>query len=103
MGGVPRILLRETLGSGGFVGGGWSMLGAPFATEVFAGQPFDYIVVDCQHGLAGYDRMIDVLGILGRMRPVPLVRVPSLDAGWVGRALDAGAEGIIVPMVNGRA
>jgi 4-hydroxy-2-oxoheptanedioate aldolase len=77
------------------------MLGSVFAGDILAKQRLDYVVVDCQHGLNGHDRMIDVLGaVASTRRTIPLVRVPSLDGGWVGHALDAGAEGVIVPMVN---
>jgi 4-hydroxy-2-oxoheptanedioate aldolase len=78
------------------------MLGSPFAAEVTASQQFDYVVVDCQHGLNGQDRLIDIIGRWPEPGPLPLVRVPSVEAGWVGRALDAGAAGVIVPMVNSR-
>jgi 4-hydroxy-2-oxoheptanedioate aldolase len=78
------------------------MLGSPFAAELAANQQFDYVVVDCQHGLNGQDRLIDIIGRWPERGPLPLVRVPSIEAGWVGRALDAGAAGVIVPMVNSR-
>jgi 4-hydroxy-2-oxoheptanedioate aldolase len=98
----PISRFRTLVGSGEGAVGGWLMLGSPFAAEVTASQQFDYVVVDCQHGLNGQDRLIDIIGRWPERGPLPLVRVPSVEAGWVGRALDAGAAGVIVPMVNSR-
>lgn len=80
--------------------GAWMMSGSITAGAVLASQPFDYLVIDCQHGLGGHRSMEDVLGALGGTRPARLVRVPSGDGGWPGLVLDSGAEGVIVPMVN---
>jgi 4-hydroxy-2-oxoheptanedioate aldolase len=92
--------LRDTWAGGGCAIGGWLSLGSPFAAEIVASQRLDYLVVDWQHGLVSHQSMIDVLGALAHLRPVPLVRVPSRDPVWIGHALDAGAEGVIVPMVD---
>ncbi len=80
--------------------GGWVMLDSPIAASAVATQPLDYVVVDCQHGLAGYPGMVAILGALASTAPTKLVRVPSLEAGWPGLALDAGAEGVIAPLID---
>src|SRR3546814_18321002 len=61
---------------------------------------FDYGCVDCQHGLIGYDAMVPMLASISRTGATPVVRVPFNHTPWMGQALDAGAEIIIVPMVN---
>ena len=99
---VGRSRLENVWGVGGSAIGGWLSLGSPAVSEIVASEALDYVVADCQHGLIGYDRMVEILSVIGRMAPVPMVRVPSLDSGWVGRALDAGAEGIIIPLVSSR-
>src|SRR3546814_10111078 len=63
---------------------------------------FDYVCVDCQHGLIGYDAMVPMLASISRTGATPVVRVPFNHTPWMGQALDAGAEIIIVPMVNNR-
>jgi 4-hydroxy-2-oxoheptanedioate aldolase len=68
--------------------------------EVFAYEGYDYVGIDCQHGLIGYESMVWLLTSLGHTGATSLVRVPSNDPSAIGRALDAGADGIIVPMVN---
>lgn len=98
-----RSGLRELWDDGHGAIGGWLALGSPFAAELLAAQRLDYLVIDCQHGLVGHEAMVAILGVISRMRPVPLVRVPSNDHVWIARALDAGAEGVIVPMVSSRA
>lgn len=79
---------------------GWLMLSSPVIAEIFAGGEFDALTIDMQHGLVGYR---DALSMLQAMRAggvTPFVRVPSLDSAGIGKVLDAGALGIICPMVN---
>lgn len=78
------------------------MLSTPAAAEMIAMMGFDYIGIDCQHGLIAYEDMRDILLTLRGVDTTPIVRVPSNDPWWIGKALDAGAEGIIVPLVNSR-
>lgn len=79
--------------------GAWAMLGSAHVLPPLAAAGFDWICIDQQHGRFDDAAMFDGLGAL---RDVPIdavVRVRSLDAGLIGRALDAGAHGVIVPMV----
>jgi 4-hydroxy-2-oxoheptanedioate aldolase len=80
--------------------GGWCVTGSPLAAELLAVEGFDYVCVDCQHGLVSYDGMVPVLQAIGRTDVTPIVRVPWNDPGDIGKALDAGAEAVVVPMVN---
>lgn len=80
--------------------GAWSVLGAPFSAELLALAGFDYVCIDCQHGLTGYDRLVPALQAVARTNAAALVRVPANDFATIGKALDAGADGVIVPMVN---
>lgn len=78
----------------------WSALGSPLATEILARAGFDYVCIDNQHGVNDY------ISTLGQLQAVDcggtpaIVRVPWNDPGSIGKMLDAGADGIIVPMVN---
>jgi 4-hydroxy-2-oxoheptanedioate aldolase len=78
-------------------------MGSPFAAELLGAEAFDYVCVDVQHGLVGYDRMWSLVQALRAGAATPIVRVPFNDTPWPGRAFDAGAEAVIVPMVNSRA
>ena len=64
---------------------------------------WDWLVVDLQHGLLDYSDMVPMLQALSGTNTVPFVRVPWRDTWQIDRALDAGAMGVIVPLVNNRA
>ncbi len=81
--------------------GYWSVLDSPVSTEWLAHIGWDYIALDMQHGLIGYSGMVAGLTAIDASgSTVGLVRVEANDAAAIGRALDAGAAGVIVPMVN---
>lgn len=92
--------LKELWAAGGSAVGGWAVMGSPFAAELVAVAGFDYLTVDCQHGLSDLGVMVPMLQAVSRTGPTPLVRVTRNEPGAIGKALDAGAEGVIVPMVN---
>jgi 4-hydroxy-2-oxoheptanedioate aldolase len=66
------------------------------------GAGFDWICIDTQHGLIGYDQMVPMLQALSATGTPAFVRVPWNQPGDIMKALDAGAQGVIVPMVNSR-
>lgn len=81
--------------------GYWSVIDSPVSTEWLAHVGWDYIALDLQHGLIGYSGMVAGLTAIDASgSAVGLVRVEANDATAIGRALDAGAAGVIVPMVN---
>ena len=92
--------LSRHLASGQRAFGGWCLTPSPFMAETLAEARFDYVCVDCQHGLIHYEAMWPMLLAIQRTPVTPVVRVPFNDTPWIGKALDAGAECIIVPMVN---
>jgi 4-hydroxy-2-oxoheptanedioate aldolase len=105
-GGEPateRVSLRQKLRSGATIHGGACYLGSAIVAEMMARIGLDFIYIDMQHGLGGYDTMLDLLRAVDHTATSPIVRVQSNDAGLIGQALDAGADGVIVPMVNTRA
>jgi 4-hydroxy-2-oxoheptanedioate aldolase len=65
-----------------------------------AGIGFDWVCIDAQHGLIGYQEMLGMLQAVAVKGVPALVRVPWNEPGWIMKALDAGAAGVIVPMVN---
>ncbi len=80
--------------------GGWCTLPTSFAAELVGNSGVDYSVVDMQHGLTGYSDLVSMLQAVSLSGAVPLVRIPFGDYGIAQRALDAGAMGLIFPMVN---
>ncbi|MFC4561086.1 HpcH/HpaI aldolase/citrate lyase family protein [Nocardiopsis mangrovi] len=84
--------------------GYWALLDAPVATERLARLGYDYVALDAQHGLFGYSGMLNgLLAIDAGGTSAGLVRVEANDPTPIGRALDAGAAGVIVPLVNSAA
>lgn len=82
--------------------GYWVMLDAPPATERIALTGYDYVVLDAQHGLLGTRGILDGLLAIDAAGTdtVGLVRVEANNATPIGRALDAGAAGVIVPLID---
>ncbi|MBI2942257.1 MAG: 2,4-dihydroxyhept-2-ene-1,7-dioic acid aldolase [Chloroflexi bacterium] len=83
---------------------GWLFTADPYVVETMAHAGFDALVLDMQHGAGiGPDRPVTALQAISTTDTVPLVRVPWNDPVYIQYALDAGAYGVIVPLVNSRA
>lgn len=80
--------------------GAWCSIGSSYVVELLASCGFDWICIDLQHGFAGLENLLPMVQAATITHTPALVRVPRLEAGMIGRALDAGAAGVIVPMVN---
>jgi 4-hydroxy-2-oxoheptanedioate aldolase len=80
----------------------WLTLPDSFAAEVLAHQGFDALTIDLQHGLAEAHTLLPMLQAIAATPTVPVVRVPWLEPGILMRVLDAGALGVICPMVSTR-
>jgi 4-hydroxy-2-oxoheptanedioate aldolase len=82
---------------------GWITLPDAFATEVFGSAGWDCLSLDLQHGLLDHVSMVECLRA-AKARDLPvLVRLPQNDPATIGRVLDAGAAGIICPLVSSAA
>lgn len=81
----------------------WLSVGNAFTAEIMAQQGYDAVTIDQQHGFLGYDDLRPMLQAVKASPVAPMVRVPWLAAGDIMKALDAGAMGIICPMINNRA
>ena len=78
----------------------WLGIGAPLIVEIVADAGWTATVIDQQHGSGGNAELVACL-TAARAAGIPaIVRVPGLDAGQIGRALDAGAQGVMVPMID---
>jgi 4-hydroxy-2-oxoheptanedioate aldolase len=82
--------------------GGW--LGIPSSTsaEMMAHAGFDWLCVDMQQGAIDYQVAVTMLQAISTTDTVPIVRVPWNEPGIIMKMLDAGAYGVIIPMVNSR-
>jgi 4-hydroxy-2-oxoheptanedioate aldolase len=92
---AARVRARET------VVGYWSVLDNPVGTERLARAGYDYVALDAQHGLLDYTGVLAGLTAIDASGgAVGLVRVEANNATPIGKALDAGAAGVIVPLVD---
>jgi 4-hydroxy-2-oxoheptanedioate aldolase len=92
--------IRTLWEAGQPVANGWLSLGSAFGAEVYALQGYDSVTIDMQHGMFGFAETLAALQAIRTTEAVPLVRVPALEASIVSKVLDAGALGIICPLVN---
>ena len=81
---------------------GWLAIPNSFAAEVMAHQGWDTLTIDMQHGVIDYQAMVTMLQAISSTQTVPVVRVPWLEPGIIMKTLDAGAYGVICPMINTR-
>lgn len=86
--------------SGEVAYGAWLMIPSTISAEAVAHQGFDYVCVDMQHGFIDYADAVVMLQAISLSKSMPFVRVPWNEPGIIGRVLDAGAMGVIIPMVN---
>ena len=94
--------LRTLWQSGGAAVNGWLAIANSFSAETMAHQGWDTLTIDLQHGVVDYQAMVPMLQAISTTDTVPLVRVPWLEPGILMKSLDAGAYGVICPMVNTR-
>src|ERR1700691_2706586 len=95
--------VRELWQAGKPVINSWLGIPSSFSAEVMAHAGWDSLVVDMQHGMIDYQMMVHMLQGISTTDTTPLVRVPWNDPAHIQKALDAGAYGIICPMINNRA
>lgn len=92
--------LQQALARGGPVWGGWITAPTSIGPEEFARAGYDYVGFDAQHS---YLDDADIAGLLRRLEHVPIatvVRLPSVDPAPIGRVLDAGADAVIIAMID---
>ena len=93
-------LLRNIWAEGRTAVNGWLAIPSAFSAETMAHQNWDSLTVDMQHGVVGYQAAVDMLIAISTTATVPLLRVPWREPGILMKALDAGAYGVICPMIN---
>jgi 4-hydroxy-2-oxoheptanedioate aldolase len=95
--------LKGKLSNGGIGINAWLAIPSGFSAEVMAQCGWDSVTVDMQHGIQDYQSFVHCLQAMAAHPVTPLARVPWNEPGIIGKVLDAGAWGVICPMVNSRA
>lgn len=92
--------IRAHFEFGGKAINGFCSIPSTIVAEIMGRAGFDLLTIDMQHGLIDYQSALTMLQVLqGQPAPV-LVRVPWNEPGIIGKVLDAGAAGVICPMIN---
>jgi len=94
---------KEKLYSDGLLIGSWITMGHPAIAEIMARAGFDWLAVDLEHSVITIREAEELIRVIDLCGVVPLVRLSANDPVQIKRVMDAGAHGIIVPMVNSAA
>jgi 4-hydroxy-2-oxoheptanedioate aldolase len=97
---MRTLQVRELLAQGRIVLNGWSVIPGGFLAEVMASLGWDALTIDMQHGIIGHPDMVTMLQAVSTTPLTPMVRVAANDPTLIGHALDAGAMGVICPLIN---
>ena len=95
--------LRKIIADGKTVLNAWLAIANPFSAELMAHQGFDAVTIDLQHGPVDFQAAVGMLAAISTTPAVPMVRVPWNEPILTAKLLDAGAYGVICPMINSRA
>ena len=94
--------LKEIFKSGKSVVNGWLQIPNSFTAELMANQNWDSLTLDMQHGVIDYPNAVGMLQAISSTQVVPMARVNWNEPGQIMKILDAGAYGIICPMVSNK-
>src|SRR5438067_13469645 len=92
--------LRQNLAAGKPVFGLWVTLDSPAVTEMAVALGLDWVVIDAEHGHLDWKEIAEHVRATVRSESVALVRLAELNAGAIKRALDIGADGVVIPWVE---
>ena len=82
--------------------GSWITLANPGIAEIMARAGFDWLVVDLEHSVITIREAEELIRVIELNGVCPLVRLSSNNEVQIKRVMDAGARGVVVPMVNSR-
>lgn len=92
--------LKERFAAGKPAFAGWCAIGHPYSAELMGHSGLDTVVVDLQHGPYYLDAAVPMLQALSSTDAMPMARCSGLDFAEINKLLDAGAYGIICPLID---
>lgn len=95
--------IRKIMTGGGKVINAWLAIANSFSAEMMAHQGFDSVTIDMQHGPVDFPSAVAMLQAISTTNATPMVRVPWNEPILTLKLLDAGAYGVICPMINSKA
>ncbi len=97
---MNNFILKDKLRSGDVCLGSWITLGHSGIAEIMCNAGFDWLVVDLEHSTISIDQSAELIRTIDLAGCAPLVRLTSNNPDQIKRVMDAGAHGVVVPMVN---
>ncbi|MFH1386119.1 MAG: aldolase/citrate lyase family protein [bacterium] len=97
------MILKEKLNERALSYGSWLTIGDLSVTEIMAKTGFDWLAIDMEHTAITIAQAQAMIAVIELNKVAPLVRVGENSAYLIKRVMDAGAHGVIVPMVNSKA
>lgn len=94
--------VKNKLKAGGVSVGSWLAFESPLSAEIMASAGFDWLMVDTEHGPIAGNAVINLINACRAAQCVPFVRVIWNESSLIQQALDMGAHGVLVPVVNTR-
>jgi len=94
--------LKEALSKNEVTFGTWMQINSPVSAEILCSAGFDWVCVDLEHGIFDLESLANIFRTIDSFGVVPVARVPFNDVVWIHRTLDAGAKGLIIPMISSR-
>lgn len=94
--------IKEIISENGYAIGSWINTASPIVAEIMSQSGLDFVVVDAEHSTADIEKALNLFQAInaGNENCIPMVRVPGNIYSETKRFLDAGAEGIIAPLIN---
>lgn len=92
--------LKEKIANNELTIGSWITIGHPSIVEIMSQYDFDWLVIDMEHSVIEYEKAQMMISLIQAAGKAALVRVGKNDELIIKRVMDAGATGVIVPMVN---
>tara|TARA_B100001964_G_C14217832_1_gene593715 strand:+ start:385 stop:1140 length:756 start_codon:yes stop_codon:yes gene_type:complete len=96
------MTLKEKIKGGKLTLGSWITIGNSAVAEILAKAGFDWLAIDMEHTAINVDQCADLIRVIDLCGVAPFVRVGANDSLLIKQAMDAGAHGVIVPMVNSK-
>lgn len=93
-------IIKEKLARGEATVGTWTMIGHPAVAEILAQAGFDWVVLDVEHGIMDWPRVLPQVQAVQGEGCAAICRVPALAPEYFKWALDLGVEGVMVPFIR---
>jgi 4-hydroxy-2-oxoheptanedioate aldolase len=100
---MNKNLLKEKLNAGQATLGPFVGFPSPAITETMGWLGFDFVIIDCEHGPIDYETAENMIRAAELSNTTPLVRIGLNEQQHIQRYLEAGAQGVLIPLVNNAA